>query len=284
MNDFKLLGITTLEDAFRVVDQVKEISGTTFKGATGPALKNMQEAVRQSRQHRTMCPWIRSLDDNVAKRDEKAGAIVETPQMAMLRETGGVNVDPRAVRQRPKPEQREYTSPDWQQLRQAVAEGRQHVDAAAQQVSMAEKAINSTSHQDIELAAAARASLEAARKAVSDADTALGSPFALARLQAETPVAEKQREQKEAEEEERSKRIRQALRLLRRIEAAISGKQNPYAESDRRRTRRRRQESIHDLLRNELPDLFQGQDVDVEAAEGVIDEELGGEGKLCDIL
>ena len=97
-------------------------------------------------------------------------------------------------------------------------------------------------------------------------------------------MAEKQREQKEAEEEERSKRIRQALRLLRRIEAAISGKQNPYAESDRRRTRRRRQESIHDLLRNELPDLFQGQDVDVEAAEGVIDEELGGEGKLCDIL
>jgi len=81
-------------------------------------------------------------------------------------------------------------------------------------------------------------------------------------------------------------RMRLAMRLLRRLEAAMQGKDDPYAESDARRAREARREKIRALVKEGFPELGEGEVINEEDAARYIEEALADAGaeRLEDIL
>lgn len=293
---FNLVGVEELADAYKLVPHLKASVGTNFGNADLDQLRQLLKLFRLSPAHRETLPGFQRL---LARHSEVENTTVVRsvePEDGTEIEPGKIYVrgygviDKRAFG-RPQTEEELliHSDADLRQARDEMKEAAKYARWAADR--LAEKIEVSESGTALAWGSRALDMVKEARGHIGDADVhVVRAEIALRRTI--TPpedehmrAARLRREQVEREEQElREKRDLVAMRLLKRVEAALRGEDDPYAKSDERKRKAAKRERLRAAIEEACPELFAA--ARVQAGERIDDaiDDLEDDLALSEIL
>lgn len=277
---FVLHGVGTLEEAYVLVPRLRAELGSTFGDLDAGGLRRLLGLFRRSPSHRDTLPGFVALTKRIEVVEaEAAKMLVMDPR----ERDADWFPDPRLVNRRTEDLGFRITSPELRDAEDRVQVAARMARSAATQLEQ-ERIITGAGDPQQEWAGRMLFGVRQARASLADADGALGAATAILERRMESPAQAEQRRAQQAEVEAHDRRVHTALRLLGRVEAALEGRDNPYAEGDARRAREARRAALRAALLEVMPELAGAADEDhVEGAVSSIEDEIDPE-KLADIL
>ena len=280
-----LLGVENARQALEALLQARKLLGDNWAGATLDQLKGFQRAAKASGHCLSASYTARKLDERITHIQANPVTRQTVP------DDGGVyRGDGRAIRKIEAVSEEEmilHREPDICEALEVAVHRMSDASSEFRRVSGALRERSDQAHlEDLRrqiLSAQGAldcvdASLRRALEKVSDRIDPPDQRVVEARVKA-------RRRALEAEARE-DRRMKLAMRLLRRLEAAVKGEADPYAAGDARRAQEARAKEIRDLVREGFPELGEGEVELEEDAERYIEEALADAGgkRLEDIL
>jgi len=279
---FSLHGVESLADAYTLVPRLADSLGDNFGGADAQALRQLLRLFRRSSGHRDTLPGLAKLKARLKEVEASGSKGARLTEQQMLDDywlhpyAGRPELTPRRVRR---------VSNEFRLTCPELLDAKVRIEAAGKEAKTGAGVLSETTTAASERAWAEESlrRLRDGRSHIDEADGYLGGAEAILLRRLESPEQARQRQERDEDERRQDARITKALRLYRRVEAAVAGEDNPYAVSDARKAKDAKREALRAVLRDLLPERVLAGDVDLDEGVNAIEEEIHPE-DLADIL